>query len=69
MIRLYPKKKHWWLMPVIIATLEAGIRRITVQGPPKQILCKTLSPKNNQSKMDWRCISSHSVSAFASIKP
>jgi predicted transposase YdaD len=27
-----------WLMPVILATQEAGIRRIAVQSQPKQII-------------------------------
>jgi hypothetical protein len=32
-------------MPVILATQEAEIRKITVQSQPKQIVCETLSPK------------------------
>jgi hypothetical protein len=27
---------HWWLTPVILATLEAVIRRITVQSQPRE---------------------------------
>jgi hypothetical protein len=33
------------LTPVILATWEAEIRRITVRGQPRQIVCKTTSPK------------------------
>jgi hypothetical protein len=31
----------WWLMLVVIATWEAEIRRITVQGQPGQNVYKT----------------------------
>jgi hypothetical protein len=33
----------WWLTPVILATQQAGIRRIAVWSQPRQIVCKTLS--------------------------
>jgi hypothetical protein len=34
-----------WLVPVILATQKAEIRRIKVQGQPRQIVHKTPSPK------------------------
>jgi hypothetical protein len=42
---------HQWLMPIILATQEAKIRRIVVQSQLKQIVHKTLSrKKKNQHK-------------------
>jgi hypothetical protein len=37
--------RHQWFMPVIIATWEAEIRRLTVQGHPGQRIHETSSPK------------------------
>jgi hypothetical protein len=42
--------RHRWLMPVILATQEAAIRRIVVQSQPRKILCETLSHKNTSQK-------------------
>jgi hypothetical protein len=38
------------LTPVILATQEADIRRIKVQGQPRHVVCKTLSRKNSSQK-------------------
>jgi hypothetical protein len=46
---------HWWLMPVILAAQEAEIRRTVIQSQPRQIVHKTLSPKNLHKKglIEW----------------
>jgi hypothetical protein len=40
-------KRGWgqWLTSIILAIWETEIRKISVQTQPRQILCKTLSPK------------------------
>jgi hypothetical protein len=45
----------WWFTPVILATQETEIRRITVGSQPRQIVHKTLSQKNNHKKglVEW----------------
>jgi hypothetical protein len=35
--------RRWWLMPIILATQEAEIRRIEVRRKPRQTVHETLS--------------------------
>jgi hypothetical protein len=51
-------------MSVILATWKAEIGRMVVQSQTRQTVCKTSSPKNNQSRMDWGCGSSGRVPAL-----
>jgi hypothetical protein len=41
---------HQWLTPVILATQQAEIKRITDQNQPGQIVCKILSQKSPSQK-------------------
>jgi hypothetical protein len=49
------KKVHpWWLTSVILATQEAGIRRIVVQSQPRQIVLRgPISKKSFTKKGCW----------------
>jgi hypothetical protein len=41
---------YLWLTPIILATKEAEIRRITAQDQSRQIVLETLSPKYLEEK-------------------
>jgi hypothetical protein len=47
------RKVSPWLMPVILATQEAKIRRIWVGSQLGQIVYKTLSAKSPSQKKGW----------------
>jgi hypothetical protein len=42
--------QHQWLKPIILATGEAEIRRISVQGPPRIMVPETPIFKNTRAK-------------------
>jgi hypothetical protein len=44
-LREFLEARHQGLMPVILATLEAEIRRVEVRSQSKQIIQETLSRK------------------------
>jgi hypothetical protein len=44
------RPRYPWLTPIILATQEAEIRRITVPNQPRQIVRETLSRKNPSQK-------------------
>jgi hypothetical protein len=43
-----------WLTPVILATWDAEIRRITVQGQFRQTVQETPQLQNTESKVSWK---------------
>jgi hypothetical protein len=40
----------WWLMPIILATCQAEIRRIKVQSQPRLLVCKSTCLKITKAK-------------------
>jgi hypothetical protein len=49
----FPEKVYklaGWFIPIILATQEAEIRRISVQSQPGQTVCKILSQRNPSQK-------------------
>jgi hypothetical protein len=42
-LKIMTQVKHQWLMPVILVTQEAEIKRITIQNKPGHIVQETLS--------------------------
>jgi hypothetical protein len=52
-----------WLIPIILATWEAEIRRIEVQGPPRKYFMRP-HVQHNQSKINWRYGSSYRMPAL-----
>jgi hypothetical protein len=52
-LRSWGEARGQWLMPVILATQEAEIRRIMIRSQPRQIVCETLSQKPIAKKGWW----------------
>jgi hypothetical protein len=48
--------QYQWLEPVILATQEAEIRKITVQSQLRQVVLETLSQKNPSQKRAGRIV-------------
>jgi hypothetical protein len=46
---------HRWFLPIILASWEAEIRRIAVQGQLGQVVHGTPIYKTIRAEMDWRC--------------
>jgi hypothetical protein len=47
------RARCWWLIPIILGTQEAEIKRIMVQSQPGQIIHKALSRKKPSQKQGW----------------
>jgi hypothetical protein len=45
--------RHQWLTPVILATQEAEVRRITVQSQPRQTVLRDPILKKPFTKKGW----------------
>jgi hypothetical protein len=56
---VYRLTRCQWLMPIILATQEAEIRRITVPIQPRQIVLQDSISKKSSTKKDWWSGSKH----------
>jgi hypothetical protein len=53
MLKITLSDGHWYLKPIILATQEAKMRKITVQNQLRQIVQETLSQKTHHKKGWW----------------
>jgi hypothetical protein len=49
----------WWLMPIIVAIRDPDIRKIAVQGQPRQKVLQTLSQQKKLGMVAHTCHSSY----------
>jgi hypothetical protein len=69
--KLTIEARRQWLMPIILATQEAKIRRISVQSHPGQLVRKTLSRKKTLHKnglVEWSKVKALSSSPSTTKK-
>jgi hypothetical protein len=59
--QIFLRVRHWWLMPVILDTQEAKIRRMAIQSQPKANNLQDPNLKIPNTKQGWRTGSSGRV--------
>jgi hypothetical protein len=57
--KIFYSARHWWPMPIILATREAEIRRIAIQSHIREIVLKN----TQHTKKGWQSDSSDKAPA------